>query len=128
MNIMKQMTHFTIGWKAQARMLFDTSTGGIIRTKNEDEVKHLTERICHNEYRSISDQTIKLKGVLELDSNRALPAQLKVISKQLLASTLVSTNVSQVQTLRRDFYGEGHENEYDVPKRASVEAQYENFQ
>lgn len=59
---MEQIQHFTIGQKVKVRMLWDASAGGTIRTKNEDEVKEFTEKICHNEYCSQSERGVKLKG------------------------------------------------------------------
>lgn len=50
-------------------MFLDASVGGTIMTKNEYQVKKLIERMCHNEYRSISDQIVKSKGMLALDLN-----------------------------------------------------------
>lgn len=65
MSTTKQMTHFSKGLKAQAIMLLVASVGGTINTKNEDEVKKLIERMCHNQYRLESYRTINPKGVLE---------------------------------------------------------------
>lgn len=48
MSIMERMAHFIRGLKAQARMGFDASTGGAIKTKNEDEVKESIKRMFHN--------------------------------------------------------------------------------
>lgn len=44
--------------------------------------------MCHNDHGS-SDQIVKQKNVLELDSNTTLLAQLEVISKQLSTYTLI---------------------------------------
>lgn len=48
------------------------------------------------------------KGVLELDANTTLLAQLDVLTKHLARDTFVYANVSQVQALQCDFYGHGH--------------------
>lgn len=63
------MQHFTRVLRAQTIMFLDASVGGTIMTKNEYQVKKLIERMCHNEYRSISDQIVKSKGMLALDLN-----------------------------------------------------------
>ncbi|XP_050890743.1 uncharacterized protein LOC127096179 [Lathyrus oleraceus] len=101
---MKHMQHFTRGLKAQTRMLLDASAG-TIKTKNEDELKELTERMCQNVYRSINDRTTKTKGVLGLDSNTTVLTQLEVISTQLAAIATIPANVNQIQTLHYDFCG-----------------------
>lgn len=77
---MEQMAHFIKGIIAQAIMLLDALARVTIRTNNKDEVKKMIERMCQYEYHS-SDRIVKTKGLLELDSNTTLLAQLEVISK-----------------------------------------------
>lgn len=67
-----------------------------------------------NEYHLISDQTVTPKGVLALDLNATFLPLLKVISKQLIATTILQANVSQIHTLWCDFYGQWHANGYCV--------------
>lgn len=62
--------------------------------------------------------------MLELDSNTTLLAQLEIISKQLVATTIIPTNVSLVKTLRCDFCGEGHAIGNFVPKDDSFKTRY----
>lgn len=94
--------------------------------KNEDEVKTLIENICHNEYRS-SDRAVKQKVILTVDANTTLLAQMEALSKHLVASQLEKANVSQIQTLKCDFCGEGHANGNCTPEVESAETQYANF-
>lgn len=46
---MEKMQHLARGSQVQTRMLIDVSVRGIIRIKNEDEVKELIERMSQNE-------------------------------------------------------------------------------
>lgn len=61
-------------------MLLDASWDGTLRNKNEVEVKILIENMCQNEYSS-SDRIVKPKGVLTVDLNTTILAQLEFISK-----------------------------------------------
>ncbi|XP_050915571.1 uncharacterized protein LOC127130642 [Lathyrus oleraceus] len=108
MSSMKRMQHFTRVLKAQARIILDASVGGTIKTNIEDEVKELIKKICQNEYLSQSEKGVKPKGVLDLDANIAMLAQLEVIAKQLAKATIIPANVSQVQILQCNFCGQGH--------------------
>lgn len=65
MNNMEQIQHFTRVIKAQTRIPLDALVRGTIRTKNEDKVNELIERMCRNEHHLISDQIVKLKVVLD---------------------------------------------------------------
>lgn len=65
MNNMEQIQHFTRVIKAQTRIPLDALVGSTIRTKNEDKVNELIERMCRNEYHLTSDQIVKLKVVLD---------------------------------------------------------------
>lgn len=72
--------HIYRGFKAPTRMLLDASWDGTLRNKNEVEVKILIENMCQNEYSS-SDRIVKPKGVLTVDLNTTILAQLEFISK-----------------------------------------------
>lgn len=48
---------------------------------------------------------MKGNGVLVVDTQTALLAQLKAFTKQLATSQLTQANASQIQTLRCDFCG-----------------------
>lgn len=93
-------------------MLLNASVGATIRTKNEDKVKELIEKMCQNEYRPQRDRGLKVedkkKGIWELDSHTNILAQLEVLAKKLAGSTIIprNTNVSQAQVLQCDFYGQ----------------------
>lgn len=52
MNKMEQMQHFIRGLKFQIWIILDVSIVGIVRIKNEDEVREVIERMCLNEYHS----------------------------------------------------------------------------
>ncbi|MCI63376.1 hypothetical protein A2U01_0084633, partial [Trifolium medium] len=69
----------------QSRMLIDASAGGTIRNKNEDEVRALVENMCMNEYRSKSERDPKKRGVLKVDTNTTLLAQIEILNKKLAA-------------------------------------------
>lgn len=58
MDNMEQMKNFTRGLKVHTRMFLEALGGGTMRTKNEDEVKELIERMCHNEYHSQSKRGV----------------------------------------------------------------------
>lgn len=79
-------------------------------------MKDLIENICLNEYCSTSERSVKIeafgtpKGMLAVDTHIALLAQIELLNEKLAESSLGKANVSQVQALRCDFYGEGHEN------------------
>lgn len=77
--------------------------------------------MCKNEYNS-SEQMVKQKVILVGDAHTKLYAQMEALSKQLVASQLDQENLIDIQTLRCDFYGEGHENGNCIPKVESVEA------
>lgn len=49
---MEHMQHFTRCLKSQAIVLLDAYVGGTIRTKNEDKLKELIDKMFHNEYYS----------------------------------------------------------------------------
>lgn len=91
---MEKMTHFIDGVKIQTRMLFNTSVGGTLRAKTDEELKTLIENMCQNEYHS-SEQAVEQKGILAVDSNTTFLAHMEVLSKQLDVTQLAQANVSQ---------------------------------
>lgn len=105
-------------------MLLYTSVGGIIRTKNEEYVHDLIERMCHNEHLSTSERDAKRKGVLELDSNTTVLAQIEMILKQLARVAIIPANFSQVQTIWCDFCRQRHANGNIVLEGYIEEAYY----
>lgn len=113
---MEQIQNFIKGLKSHTWMLLDASTGGKIRSMIEPQVKDMIEKMCLNEYRSKSDKSVKIeivgipKGMLVVDTHTSLLAQIELLNKKLAKSSLGKANMSQVQALRYDFYGEGHAN------------------
>lgn len=97
-------------------MLLDAFAGGTIRSMTELQVKELIEKMCLNEYHSKRERSVKIeilgtpKGMLTVDTHTALLAQIELLNKKLAEMSLDKPNVSQVQALRCDFYGDGHEN------------------
>lgn len=63
---------------------------------------------------------MKGKGVLVVDIQTAILAQLINLTKQLVSSQLTQGNVSQIQTLKCDFCGCEHSNGNCVPNVESV--------
>lgn len=61
-------------------MLLDASVRGTIKRNNEDEVKEQIDKRFQNEYRSQIERGAKPKGVIELDANHVVLAQLVVIA------------------------------------------------
>lgn len=108
-------------------MLLDTSVGGIIRTMAERQVKELVEKFFLKEYRSKSESGVKVettgtsKGVLTLDTYTSFLAHIRHLSKIFLESDLNKVNVSQVQLLKCDLYGEGHVNGMVSPRGSNEE-------
>lgn len=128
------MKNFIKGLKSQTRMLLDAFVGGTIRQMTEPQVKGLIEKMCMNEYRSKSERSVKLetsgtsKGMLSLDTHTALLAQIELLNKQLAKWCLNKANVSQMQSLKCDFCGGGHENRRSSLEGVSEESQFANFQ
>lgn len=134
MNNMEQMENFIKGLKSETCMLLDAYAGGTIRTMTEPQVKDLIEKMCLNEYPLKSDMSVKIKtvgtpkGMLVVGAHTAFLAQIELLNKNLAESSLGKVNMSQVQTLRYDFYGEGHANGRWSFEGSSKEAQFSNFQ
>ncbi|XP_045830999.1 uncharacterized protein LOC123922316 [Trifolium pratense] len=114
---MEQMQIFIRGLRMQSRMLIDASAGGTIRNKNEDEVRQLVENMCMNEYRSKSDRK---RGVITVDTNTALLAQIEILNKKLAAKSLAEVNASQVQEVKCDFCHGPHANGMCSPEAGGV--------
>ncbi|XP_050909769.1 uncharacterized protein LOC127123611 [Lathyrus oleraceus] len=134
MNYMEQMQNFIKYLKNQTHLLLDDSAGGTIRQMTEPHVKDLIEKMCMNEYHSKSKSSVKIetvgmpKGMLVVDTHTALLAQIELLNKKLAESSLGKANVSQVQTLRCEFYGEEHVNRMCSLEWSSEEVQFANFQ
>lgn len=116
MNNMEQMQNFIKGLKGQTCTLLDASVGGMIRTMTEPQVKDLIEKMCLNEYCLRTERLVKTKimgtpkGMLDIDTHIILLAQIELLNKTLAKSSLNKANVSQVQEMKCDFYGQGHAN------------------
>lgn len=70
---------------------------------------------------------MKQKGIHAVNSTTTLFARIKENSRKLATTQLAIANVSQIQTVGCDFYGEGHVNGNFTIKVESFEAQYANF-
>ncbi|GAU37119.1 hypothetical protein TSUD_278700 [Trifolium subterraneum] len=100
-DTLAQMQHFTQGLRPQTRMLLDASAGGSLKNKDENEAKELMETMAQNEYRAQNDRGIKKKAcVLELDTQSAILAQMKLMSKEMEALKKANSNSSQAQANR----------------------------
>lgn len=83
---------------------------------SEPQVKDMIENMCLNEYRSKSERSINIetvdtpKGMLCIDTHTSLITQIKLLNKKLAESNLSKAYVTQVQALKCDLCGEGHEN------------------
>lgn len=88
MNNMEHMQYFTWGLKVQIRMFLNTSTGGAMKIKDEDEVREMIERMCQNEYRTQSEIGPKKKGMMELDTQHDILPRLEALTKQLVITSL----------------------------------------
>lgn len=51
MSVIEHMTYFINELRTQTRILLDTSVGGTLRAKTNEELKTLIENMCQNEYR-----------------------------------------------------------------------------
>lgn len=97
-------------------MLLDASAGGTVRTMIEPHVKDLIEKMFLNEYRSKGERLVKTeiagtpKGMLGTDTHTTLLAKIELLNKKLAENSLSKANVSRVQALKYDLYGEGHVN------------------
>ncbi|GAU48674.1 hypothetical protein TSUD_324710 [Trifolium subterraneum] len=81
---LQQMQYFTQGLRPQTRMLLDASTSGSLKNKDEVEAKELIETMTNNEYRAQNDRGAKKKaGILELDTNSVILAQMKLVTSQM---------------------------------------------
>lgn len=121
------MTHFINKIRTQTRRLPDASARGTLRENTDEELKMLIENMCQNDYRS-SERAMKQKGLHEVDLNTSLLAQIEALSKYLVATQLDQANISQIQTLRCEFYGEGHSNGNCTLEVESSEIHHANFQ
>lgn len=65
--------------------------------------------------------------MLAIDTHTSDLAQIELLNKKLSESSLSQANVSQVQALKCDFYGEGHGNGMCSLEGSSEEAQFVNF-
>lgn len=66
--------------------------------------------------------------MLVVDTHIGHLTQIELLNKKLTESNLGKANVSQVQELRCDFYGKGHENMRFSLEESSEEAKFANFQ
>lgn len=130
---MEQMQNFNKGLKKKTCMLLDASAGSTIRQMIKPKVKDLIENMCMNEYHYKSERSVKLetsgtpKGMLTIDTHTALLAQIELLNKQLAEGYLNKANVIQVQALKCDFFGGGHENGRCLLEGISEDAQFANF-
>ncbi|GAU52017.1 hypothetical protein TSUD_418330, partial [Trifolium subterraneum] len=93
---LQQMQYFTQGLRPQTRMLLDASAGGSLKNKDEVEAKELVETMAQNEYRAQNDRGAKKKaGILELDTNNVILAQMKLMSKEMEELKKASSRGSQ---------------------------------
>ncbi|GAU46855.1 hypothetical protein TSUD_385320 [Trifolium subterraneum] len=126
---LQQMQYFTQGLRPQTRMLLDASTGGSLKNKDEVEAKELVETMAQNEYRAQNDRGAKKKaGILELDTNNAILAQMKLMSKEMeelkkASSRGSQAHVNQCEEVKCDFCRGGHENGKCFPE-GSEQAKY----
>ncbi|GAU44809.1 hypothetical protein TSUD_292020 [Trifolium subterraneum] len=115
-DALAQMQHFTQGLRPQTRMLLDASTGGSLKNKDENEAKKLLETMAQNEYWAQNDRGAKKKaGVLELDTQSAILAQMKLMTHQMEARGKANSNPPQAQEnkyeeVQCDFYKGPHAN------------------
>ncbi|XP_050877304.1 uncharacterized protein LOC127081059 [Lathyrus oleraceus] len=129
---MEQMQNFIKGLKSQTHILLDVYARGTIRQITEPQVKDIIEKMCMNEYRSKSERSVKLetsgtpKGMSTVDTHTALLAQVELLNKQLAKGCLNKANVSQVQSLKCDFYGRGYENVRCLLEGVIEEVQFAN--
>ncbi|GAU47100.1 hypothetical protein TSUD_403320 [Trifolium subterraneum] len=113
---LQQMQYFTQGLRPQIRMHLDASTGGSLKNKDEVEAKELIEIMAHNEYRAQNDRGAKKKAdILELDTNSAILAQMKLMSSQMeelkkANSKLSQAHVDKFEEVKCDFCQGAHEN------------------
>ncbi|GAU36667.1 hypothetical protein TSUD_15800 [Trifolium subterraneum] len=126
---LQQMQYFTQGLRPQTRMLLDASAGGSLKNKDEVEAKELVETMTQNEYRAQNDRGAKKKaGILELDTNNAILAQMKLMSKEMeelkkASSRGSQASVNQFEEVKCDFCRGGHENGKCFPE-GSEQAKY----
>ncbi|GAU23642.1 hypothetical protein TSUD_304170 [Trifolium subterraneum] len=117
------------GLRPQTRMLLDASAGGSLKNKDEVEAKELVETMAQNEYRAQNDRGAKKKaGILELDTNNAILAQMKLMSKEMeelkkASSRGSQAHVNQFEEVKCEFCRGGHENGKCFPE-GSEQAKY----
>ncbi|GAU43251.1 hypothetical protein TSUD_133950 [Trifolium subterraneum] len=110
-------------------MLLDASAGGSLKNKDEVEAKELVETMAQNEYRAQNDRGAKKKvGILELDTNNAILAQMKLMSKEMeelkkASSRGSQAHVNQFEEVKCDFCRGSHENGKCFPE-GSEQAKY----
>lgn len=130
---MEQIQNFIKGLKSQTHMSLGASAGGMIRSITEPQVKYLIKKMCLNEYISKSERSVKLetfgtpKGMLVVDTHTAFLAQIELLNRKLAECSFGKANVSQVQALRCDLCGEGHENGRCSLEGSTKEAKFSNF-
>ncbi|GAU40179.1 hypothetical protein TSUD_374870 [Trifolium subterraneum] len=126
---LQQMQYFTQGLRPQTRMLLDASTGGSLKNKDEVEAKELVETMSQNEYRVQNDRGDKKKaGILELDTNSAILAQMKLMSRDMeelkkANSKSSQARVNRFEEVKCDFCQGAHENGRCFPE-GSEQANY----
>ncbi|GAU41074.1 hypothetical protein TSUD_284440 [Trifolium subterraneum] len=126
---LQQMQYFNQGLRPQTRLLLDTSAGGSLKNKDEVEAKELVETMAQNEYRAQNDRGAKKKaGILELDTNNAILAQMKLMSKEMeelkkASSRGSQAHVNQFEEVKCDFCRGSHENGKCFPE-GSEQAKY----
>ncbi|GAU41937.1 hypothetical protein TSUD_380420 [Trifolium subterraneum] len=114
---LQQMQYFTQELRPQTRMLLDASAGGSLKNKDEVEAKELVEKMAQNEYRAQNDRGAKKKaGILELDTNNVILAQMKLMSKEMeelkkASSRGSQAHVNQFEEIKCDFCRGSHEND-----------------
>lgn len=80
MSSMDQLKHFMRGLTISTRIIIDALARGTMREKTDQDVKTLIENMCRNEYCS-SELAIKGKGMLAVETQKALLAQTKAFTK-----------------------------------------------
>ncbi|GAU38875.1 hypothetical protein TSUD_67380 [Trifolium subterraneum] len=103
--------------QGDSETLYDAwEPSGSLKNKDEVEAKELVETMAQNEYRAQNDRGAKKKaGILELDTNNAILAQMKLMSKEMeelkkASSRGSQASVNQFEEVKCDFCRGGHEN------------------
>ncbi|GAU25750.1 hypothetical protein TSUD_216820 [Trifolium subterraneum] len=130
-----QMQHFTLGLRAQTRMLLDASSGGSLKNKYESEARELMEAMSQNEYRVQNDRGAKKKaGMLELDTQTTLLGQSQLMNTQMAAmlkhfttTPILQMQANAVQDVKCAFFGKGHANGECFPAGSEQAMYLSNF-